>query len=43
VWRKKFFLFLKTGRREGERDQGPGITFKGTPPVLYFLQVGPTS
>jgi hypothetical protein len=32
--------------RERERDQGPRtryITFKGTPPVTYFLQLGSTS
>jgi hypothetical protein len=32
--------------RERERDQGPRtryITFKGTPPVTYFLQLSTTS
>jgi hypothetical protein len=29
--------------REREGDGGPGMTSKGTPPAIYFLQLGPTS
>jgi hypothetical protein len=30
------------GRKKREQKE-PGLTFKGTPPVTYFLQLGPTS
>jgi hypothetical protein len=41
--KEEFFTLWWTRSREGTRDQGPGITFKGTLPVSYFLQEGFTS
>jgi hypothetical protein len=42
-WGGRFFTSQRIERRARGRDQGLGITFKVTPPVTYFLQVGPTS
>jgi hypothetical protein len=33
----------ESGGGEGGRVWGPGVTFKGTHPVTYFLQLMPTS
>jgi hypothetical protein len=38
-------IHLIAGRKqsEGGRASEPGVTFKGTPLVTYFLQLGPPS
>jgi hypothetical protein len=36
-------LHLMADRKQkGRTDQGPGITFRGTPSKISFLQLGPT-
>jgi hypothetical protein len=40
---KGVYLMVDKKHRVTGRRWGPGLTFTGTSPVTYFLQLGPTS
>jgi hypothetical protein len=43
VWHSRAVQYLADRKQRVRKGPGPGTTFKGTPPVSYFLQLDPTS